>query len=259
MHDSPKFDIFVSSGRLNFPDLRRLLPQLHSHGRVHVFSSFLSDRQIEGIRPRVHMAHQPVYDKNGYDNFNIACTKDINRLASAPYFIKLDTDVNLEEGWMDYVEECMVDYPDAVLFGPEKGRHDINIEINGTAAREALGREVQVERGLKIAGSFYVGQTTFWKKHDHTMQALIGVLYPRYSLNSRRNRHGQGDGDSACEVNVVADGSLGAGKYKEDILRSLTVHVAGASDRLKVIDSKGRISVELNRHPVNRPSRLFRT
>ena len=119
--DKQQFDIFISGGSQHVHLLKPLLRKLLPNGRVHLASCFLSNSDLSELRRLYDVLHTPNHSDDGYRNFELFSIRDINRLATAPYFIKLDADVHLEPDWIEYVKECTAAYPDAVLFGIELG------------------------------------------------------------------------------------------------------------------------------------------
>jgi len=226
-----RYDIFLSGGSQHVPLLRDLLPKLQPHGRVHLASSFLTEGEQEELRPWYDHLHHPRHHPDGYVNFNLFCIRDVNRLARAPYFIKLDADVGLRDDWIDYVDEAVLRHPGAVLFGTERGDSPIDLALTGAGVRERLGREVRVTGGWKVRGVLHVGRTEFFQRHDAFMQGVHELLY-----GPAPNLAGAG------EPRVVRSGNhrklrdIG----DEDTLRSLVVHALGAPKL--VLDAGGRIA-----------------
>lgn len=213
MNYKDKYDIFICGGSRHFQQLKTLLPQLYPYGRLHLGSSILSDAEVMELSQHFDHLHTPGYDPDGYANFNLFCTREINRLARAPHFIKVDADVSLSEDWIEYVDRGACEYPGAVLFGPKEGVARINLALTGSFVRERLGQEICVNDGRKVVGGFYVGQTAFFQRHDQLMQRVHDLLYSDARQSS------------------------------EDTLRSLVVHAVGASDRLLIPDSRGKIVI----------------
>ena len=120
--DKQKYDIFICGGALHYQCLRNLLPSVARFGNLHLASISLNTDELAHLSIYCDSIHHPRHDPDGYRNFNLFCTRDINRLARAPYFIKLDADVLLSEDWIDYVDGTIDREPDAVLFGPTPGR-----------------------------------------------------------------------------------------------------------------------------------------
>ena len=173
--------------------------------------------------------------------------RDINRLATTPYFVKLDADIHLEADWIDYVEECIATHPDAVLFGPKKGNVDITYQISGELVRQVLERDILVRNGCKVTGGFYVGQTQFFKNNLRVMDVIHdlmwcykdGVRY-RPALNPDywpEDRY-------ASREPITLIGRTSKFQGNEDVLRSLVVHAVGAGDRLHIFDSRGRVRID---------------
>ncbi|HYP28311.1 MAG TPA: hypothetical protein VE262_16470 [Blastocatellia bacterium] len=225
-----KYDIFICGGSEHFGMLRELLPRLYPFGAINLASVTLSDSELEKLSPYVDAIHKPLHDPRGYLNFNLFCIRDINRLAKAPFFIKLDADVELRDGWIDYVERGIAAHGDAVLFGVKEGIARINIRLSGPLVQERLGRDVLVEDGRKVIGGFYVASTPFFKRHDRFMQTVHEFLYL-----------GEGGAPGAFELEGDYHDLRRIGN--EDTLRSLVVHALGAGDRMFVLDSEGMIFV----------------
>lgn len=221
-----QFDVFVCGGSQHVEMLKPLLGRLRPFGTVHLGSSFLSEADLAELRGLYDVLHTPLHSPDGYHNFELFAIRDINRLARAPHFIKLDADIFVGPDWIEYVEACIAARPGAVLFGPRRGNVDINCEITGESARRLLGREVRVRGAPKVIGGFYVGLTSFFKRHGRFMNLVHELL-----------RRGRGGGPPA----PVGTGQKFRGN--EDTLRSLVVHALGAGDRLHVFDSGGRVLI----------------
>jgi len=213
MNYKEKYDIFICGGSRHFPQLQALLPQLYPYGRLHLGSSILSGAEVMELSGHFDHLHTPRYDPDGYANFKLFCTREINRLARATYFIKVDADVSLSEDWIEYVDRIVRERANAVLFGPKEGVARINVERTGSLVRKKLGQEIRVKDGRKAVGGFYVGETAFFQQHDQFMQNVYDLLYSNPQQSS------------------------------EDTLRSLVVHAAGAGDRLLIRDSRGMIVI----------------
>src|SRR2546421_13044246 len=115
------FDIFVCGGSQHVRMLKPLLAKLAPYGKVHLASCFLSNGDMHQLRGLYDVLHTPQHSPDGYCNFELFAIRDINRLAMAPHFVKLDADIYLRPDWIKYVEERIARCPDAVLFGPGKG------------------------------------------------------------------------------------------------------------------------------------------
>ena len=241
-----KFDIFICGGTQHVHLLLPLLRKLQPYGRVYLGSSFFSDRDLDQLSGLFDVLIEPRHSEDGYYNFELFCIRDINRLATAPYFIKLDADVELQPNWIEYVEQCLEAHPDSVLFGPRGGNNRIDFVLSGELVRQVLKTEVYVSNALKVGGGFYVGQTLFFKEQQSLMDIIHEFMWcfedgvrirppinPEYWSKifhqSRepiklmgRSKNFQGD---------------------EDMLRSLVVHAAGAGERLHIIDSHERVRV----------------
>ena len=241
-----RYDIIVCGGSPQFSALCKLLPQLRPFGTVHLASSFLQDRQLAHLEPHYDVLHEPRHHPDGYVNFKLFCCRDINRIIRAPHFIKLDTDVRLKSDWIDYVEECLADRPDAVLFGTHAGSRLLDYRISGSLVNRTLGGSVRVRHRTKVNGSFYVGQRDFFLENDRWMQNLHDFIYA--FVDGRRIRPSHLTGDVA-ERQLPAPLVRFRGRYdrqgtcSEDNLRSLFVHAAGAQRRSFVRDAAGRIEV----------------
>jgi len=207
-------DVFICGGSQHVAMLEPLLGRLHPFGRVHLASSFLSEDDIRRLEGLYDVLHRPRHSPDGYRNFELFSIKDINRLATAPFFVKLDADIELAEDWVEYVEECIEARPNAVLFGPWKGSHEINADLSDALARQLLGRPVRVKNAPKVIGGFYVARTSFFHEHSRVFEA-------------------------AHEHWCSRDG--------EDTLRNTVVHALGAGDRLHVIDPRGRVRMDFSK------------
>ncbi len=248
MNYKDRYDIFICGGSQHFEKLRALLPRLHPFGRLHLASITLSERELSELSRHYDVLHHPRHDPDGYLNFNLFCIRDINRLAVAPHFIKLDADVTGREDWVEYVDGALREHPEAVLFGIKEGLARVNVRLKGPLVRRKLGREIRVTDGRKVIGGFYVGRTGFFKRHNRLMQLAHEFLF--CFKDGRRIR------PSPRPEDWVGDDAPPAGAFtlgghfqdlqkigNEDTLRSLVVHAARAADRMFVLDSNGRLSV----------------
>jgi hypothetical protein len=229
-----RFDIFICGGSPHVSLLEALLERLLPYGTVHLASSFLSEDEIGRLHGRYDVLHRPTHTLDGYANFELFCIKDVYRLAAAPYFIKLDADVTLADDWIEYVEACVADHPHAVLIGPWKGDIDIDVELSGAPIRRLLRRDVRVTGGLKVIGGFCVARTAFFKEQIELLEIIHEAV-----LSAQR-------GDTRRREPITVRGRMGrrGSPCSEDTLRSLVVHAVDASDRLRVIDSGGRIGLD---------------
>jgi hypothetical protein len=241
-----QFDIFVCGGSQHVEMLKPLLGKLQPYGKVHLGSSFLSKADLHQLGGLYDVLHMPHHSPDGYCNFELFSIRDINELATAPYFVKLDADIHIERDWIRYVEESIAGYENTVLFGPRKGNVDITFEISGALVRRLLQKDVYVTNGCKVIGGFYVGQTSFFKEHKRFMDIVHELLW--CYKDGLRYRSGLDlafwptDIDAAREpINVIGGSENFQGN--EDTLRSLVVHAVGAGDRLRVLDSKGRVRI----------------
>lgn len=242
-----QFDVFVCGGSQHVALLRSLLAALLPYGTVHLASCFLSQSDRAELRGLYDVLHTPAHSTQGYTNFELFVIRDINRLAAAPYFIKLDADVQLAADWIEYVEESIAVHPDAVLFGPRQGNVDVNFQLSGALVRRLLRRDVRVTNGRKVIGGFYVGKTSFFKEHRRFMEIVHefmwcfkdGVRY-RDSINPA---YWPPRAQEECPEPIEM--TVGSRKFQgdEDTLRSLVVHAVGAGERLHVLDSGGRVRI----------------
>lgn len=241
-----QFDVFISGGSQHLPILKPLLETLQGYGKVHLASCFLSSADLHQLRGLYDVLHTPLHSLDGYCNFELFTIRDINRLASAPYFVKLDADIHLEPDWIKYVEEGIAAYSNAVLFGPRKGDVDINFQISGASVRQLLQRDIRVTNGCKVIGGFYVGKTSFFKEHKRFMDIVHELMWCyKDGIRYRPILHPEywpADGQGSCEPVTVIGGSKNF-QGNEDTLRSLVVHAVGAGDRLHVLDAKGRVEI----------------
>lgn len=241
-----QFDVFICGGSQHVPMLKPLLGRLRPYGKVHLASSFLSDADLRQLSGLYDVLHTPRHSSDGYCNFELFSIRDINRLAAAPYFVKLDADVEIEPDWIEYVEECIAAHPDEVLFGPRGGDLDINFEISGALVRQLLRQDIRVSNARKVTGGFYVGKSSFFKEHRRFMDVVHELLWcyrdgVRYrpSINPE---HWPPDGQASRGPITVAGRSENF-QGNEDTVRNLVVHAVGAGDRLHVFDSGGRVRV----------------
>ena len=241
------FDIVICSGGAQVSRLRRLLPRVAPFGTVHLASSYLQRRQFEELRPWVDVLHEPQHHSDGYQNFRLFCIRDLNWIGEAPYFIKLDTDVEVGDDWIDYVEEALEAHPDAVLIGTHEGSNKIDYDISGSLVRRKLGGDVRIRNGLKVNGSFYVGKTSFFREHDATMQTLHDLIYAFKDGHRVRPSHMHLDRDETPmvedTVNLRGVCALRAGTASEDNVRCLAAHHVGAGKRLHVLNPGNRVRV----------------
>lgn len=245
-----RFDIFICGGSQHFTLLKTLLPKLLPYGTVHLGSSFLSEIDLYELHGLYDVLHEPQHDPDGYHNFELFSIRDINRVATAPWFVKLDADVDVEPDWITYVEECIAAHPDAVLFGPRKGNVDVTFEISGALVRKMLQRDIRVANGQKVIGGFYVGNTAFFKQHKRFMDVVHELLWC-YENGVRRHPSPNPDlwrGRPPRRANLRISGKSPNFRGNEDTLRNLVVHAAGAGDRLHVVDSRGRIRIDRSKN-----------
>lgn len=247
------FDVFICGGSQHVSMLKPLLRKLQPYGKVHLASSFLSEADLDQLAGLYDVLHTPQHSTDGYHNFELFSIRDINRLAAAPYFVKLDADVHLEPDWIEYVEEYIAAYPDSVLFGPRKGNNDITFQVSGELVRQLLERDIVVNNARKVTGGFYVGQTSFFKMHKRSMDILHELMWcykngVRYRPTINPDLWPP-DGEASREP-ITLIGPSGKFQGNEDLLRSLVVHAVGAGNRLHVFDSQGRVRID-------RPNTMF--
>jgi hypothetical protein len=204
----------------------------------------LTGAEIEALRPHFDVLHEPHHRRDGYENFEHFCIRDMNRLARNPHFIKLDCDTFLREDWVEYVDRTLATYPDAVLFGPEPGRKWIDLELSGTLVRKRLGRDVGVTHGLKVCGGFYVGRTSFFREHDPFMKSAHEFLFCfKDGTRFRPSLDPPGWGEDDERDGIVVSNYQKWGTCSEDHLRCFVVHAMGAGDRLLCLDGEDRVKV----------------
>ena len=172
-----QFDVFICGGTQHVPLLLRLLARIKPYGKVQLASCVLSPEDLAQLRGLYDVLHTPRHSPDGYCNFELFSIRDINRLATAPYFVKLDADVQLEPNWIKYVEECIEAYPEAVLFGPRAGNNEINFSLSGALVRQLLQRDISVTNARKVTGGFYVGKTSFFKEHQRFMDIVHELMW----------------------------------------------------------------------------------
>ena len=243
-----KYDIFICGGSEHFEMLRELLPRLYPFGKLHLASITLDESEIAELSPFFDALRAPRHHPEGYINFNLFCIRDLNRLARAPYFIKLDADVTLGEDWIEVVEGWLEEKPRGVLWGIKEGLAKINVELSGPLARKKLGRDIRVTGGRKVIGGFQLCSAEFFKRHDSLMQTLHELFF--CFEDGRRHRPGPRSQSWPEERDSDLPLFELKGDYRdlqrignEDTLRSLVAHVVGEADRLFVMDAKGAISV----------------
>jgi len=243
-----QFDIFICGGSQHVEALKVLLPKLQPYGTVHLGSSFLTEVDLYELHNLYDVLHTPRHSPDGYRNFELFSIRDINRLATTPYFVKLDADIEIEPDWIVYVEECIAAHPDAVLFGPRKGNVDVTYEISGPLVRRMLRQDIRVMHGEKVIGGFYVGQTAFFKEHLRMMD-IVHELVWCFENGVRRRPSPYPEywsGKPSRRARLTIHSGSPTSRANEDTLRSLVVHAAGASDRLHVFDSRGRVRIIRN-------------
>jgi hypothetical protein len=243
-----QFDIFVCGGSQHVGMLKPLLARLRPFGKVHLGSCFLSNADLGELRGLFDVLLEPRHSPDGYRNFELFCIRDINRLASAPYFIKLDADVDLAPDWIDYVEDSVAAFPDAVLIGPRKGNIDITLELSGALVRRLLNQDIRVSNALKVTGGFYVGKTSFFKEQRRFMDLVHEFLWcfrdGRRWRPSPNPQYWPPEARANSEpITIIGRSERFQDPGNEDALRSLVVHAVGAGERLRVIDSRGRVLI----------------
>jgi hypothetical protein len=241
------FDVFICGGSQHVSMLQPLLGKIQPYGKVHLASCFLSDADLDHLQGLYDVLHTPRHSVDGYSNFELFSIRDINRLATAPYFVKLDADIHLEADWIDYVEESIEAHPEAVLFGPRKGNIDISFQLSGALVRQLLEQDILVSNGQKVIGGFYVGRTSFFKRHQRFMEIVHELMWcykdgVRY--RPKINPDYWPPEEQASREPLTLIGRSPNFQGNEDTLRSLVVHAVGAGDRLHVFDSRGRIKIE---------------
>jgi hypothetical protein len=242
-----QFDIFICGGSQHVRMLKPLLVKLQPYGRVHLASCFLSHADLQHLRGLYDVLHTPRHSPDGYCNFELFSIRDINRLATAPYFIKLDADIHLEPDWIKYVEACIDASSDVVLFGPRQGNVNITCQVSGALVRQLLQQDIQITDACKVIGGFYVGETSFFKQHQRLMDVVHELLWCyKDGIRYRPSLHPEywpPDEQASREPITVLGGSRNF-QGSEDTLRSLIVHAVGAGHRLRVFDSQGRVRID---------------
>ncbi|HEV7921054.1 MAG TPA: hypothetical protein VGR02_09725 [Thermoanaerobaculia bacterium] len=239
-----RLDIFICGGSQHVGLLEPLLPKLQAGGTVHLGSCFLSDDDLARLDGRYDVLHTPRHSPDPYCNFELFSIRDINRLATAPWFVKLDADIELEPDWIGYVEECIARHPEAVLFGPRKGNRDVTLELSGALVRQLFGRELRVQNAPKVIGGFYVGRTEFFRQHARLFDFTHELLWCFEDGVRRRPSINPDFWPPEGELHVTGDTTHFRTRGNEDTLRNFVVHAAGAGDRLHVFDSGGRVRIE---------------
>lgn len=241
-----QFDIFICGGSQHVPLLKPLLAKLQPYGKVHLASSFLSDTDLDQLRGLYDELHTPQHSPDGYNNFELFSIRDINHLAQAPYFVKLDADIHLEPDWIKYVEECIAAHPDVILFGPRRGNIDITFQLSGALVRQLIQRDIRVANARKVAGGFYVGKTSFFKEHQRLMDVVHELMWC-YKDGVRYRPGINPEYWPPEDVNTEPITLIGRNENfqgNEDVLRNLVVHAVGAGDRLHIFDSQGRVRID---------------
>jgi hypothetical protein len=245
IHDrKQRLDIFICGGSQHVDLLAPLLPKLLPGGTVHLASCFLSDDDLRRLDGLYDVLHTPRHSPDPYCNFELFSIRDINRLATAPYFVKLDADIEIEPDWIEYVDECIARHPEAVLFGPKQGNVDVTLELSGALVKQLLGRELRVHQAPKVIGGFYVGRTEFFREHARMFDLTHELLWCFEDGVRRRPSINPDVWPADGELKVIGDAERFRTQGNEDTLRNFVVHALGASDRLKVVDSGGRIRIE---------------
>jgi hypothetical protein len=240
------FDIFVAGGAYHFLRLKSLLPKLRPFGAVHLASITLNDEELAELAGLCDHIHHPRHDPDGYRNFALFCTRDINALSTRPYFVKVDADVRVHPDWFLYVERNLQANPVLVLFGPQAGPVPINLSLRGPLIRQSLGEEIEVDDALKVTGGFYVGAGKFFREHNPAMQFIHGLTY--CFRDGKRIRPGPG-GETwqpgAGDEFTISGNVSSVQQYAcEDVLRSLMVHAFGSPGQIRVIpDRAGSIMI----------------
>jgi hypothetical protein len=247
-----QFDVFICGGSKHVRMLKPLLVKLQPYGRVHLGSCFLSKADLHQLRGLYDVLHTPQHSPDAYCNFELFSIRDINRLATAPYFVKLDADTHLQSDWIEYVQECVATDPEAVLFGPRKGNVNVTFQVLGALVHQLLQQEIRITDACKIIGGFYVGKTSFFKEHMRFMDIVHELMWCfkggvrcRPILNPD---YWPPDGQVSREpITVIGQSENFQGN--EDTLRSLVVHAVGAGDHLRVFDSRGRVQINRSDTP----------
>ena len=247
-----RIDIFINGGSQHFDSLKKLLPKMHPHGRVHLASIFLTDEEIAELEPHCDFVHRPQHaPKWDYRTHILYCTREINTLATGDWFVKTDADTKLKDNWFEYVENGVKDHPDSVLFGVRRAPDKLDVSITGELVRRRLGSDIEITNAERMCGAFYVGNTAFFKQHDDMHQDIHDLIWCHDATGKRTKPSHRPDrclpGDEKLGLKIVGPKGffrLGFGG-SEDTTRSILVHAAGAGDRMRFLSAGGRIGQEL--------------
>lgn len=222
-----RYDIFVTACSRDFGKAASMLPQLAPYGTLHLASSFLTNEEVGELSRFVDHVHFPRHHvTNGYRNFSRFCVRDIDRIASNPWVVKIDADTELTDEWFRYVDEVTQEHPHAALIGPGVDPEMVNVTMFGPLVLDRLGRTLDIRGVPKVVGGFYVSRSSFYKKHFDVMQTI-------HELASVRN-----------EQCVTVSGY----NYRdsEDHARNMTAYFMGAAVKhveTDLLSLAGRISV----------------
>jgi len=168
-----RYDIFITGHSRDFKRVREMLPLLRPYGTLHLASSFFAEWELGELARLCDFVHRPAHHPdNGYRNFSRFCVRDIDRIATAPWVIKVDADTELADGWIRYVDEATAAHPGAALIGPGVDPEFIDVSIFGPKAVERLGSHLDVRGKPKVVGGFYISRGDFYRANYGIMQAI---------------------------------------------------------------------------------------
>ncbi len=234
-----QLDIFVAGGSQHTTNLHVLLPQLHQIGRVQFSPICMTSFDICKLRPYVDVVVSSRYAGTCYQQFNLFCIRDINYLARAPFFLKIDADVILAEGWLAYLDSLIERCRSSILAGPTQGRIPINFSVDSTELSKILGRPIHIRGSPKVVGHFYVANTAFFKEHDRAMITIHDLLY----CHRRGVRVRPKPDRSLLPKDPIEFAIRGRTRRLqligcEDTLRSAIAHLFGPPDAVTVVPSE---------------------
>jgi len=236
-----RYDIFITGCSRDFTRLQEILPELSPFGTLHLASSFLSEEELTVLTPLCDHVHRPIHHENGYRNFSRFCIRDIDRLATAPWVIKIDADTKLHDGWIRYVDDVTHKYPGAAIIGPGVDPEMIDVSIFGDQAAERLGGYLDIIGKPKVVGGFYISNSGFFKRNYRTMQSI-------HELAGGRNK----------ECVTVSGFNY---RDSEDHTRNMAAYFLGGSVlhvETDLVELAGRTSVHDIRHDHKEGTMQFR-
>lgn len=227
-----RYDIFIVGHSRDFGRVRGLLPLLEPFGTLHLASSFFTEAELCELERLCDRVHRPTHHpENGYRNFSRFCVRDMDRIATAPWVVKVDADTELDPGWARYADEATSAHPEAALIGPKVDPEMIDVSIFGPKAVSRLGRHLNVHGAPKVVGGFYISRSGFYKRHYGVMQAI-------HELANERN----------AECVTISGFNY---RDSEDHARNMTAYFLGAPVlhiETDLVRPAGRTSVHDVRH-----------